>query len=129
MAGSHYRFYLKRDGHTFEVLECDLDGAAMPKARELLANSTTFHLMEIWQGETSRWMNHPVLPHNPRARRYRRLDPSCSPTCLAVRRTQRCTRRNGWPLRRLTFIWRVCVARECRSCFRAATGQSMSVRV
>jgi hypothetical protein len=52
MATAHYRFYLQRDGQTFpaEVLECDSDSDAMAKARELLANSTTFHLMEVWQG-------------------------------------------------------------------------------
>ena len=52
MPASHYRFYLKRDGQTFpaEVLECDSDSDAMAKARELLALSTTFRLMEVWQG-------------------------------------------------------------------------------
>jgi hypothetical protein len=48
----HYRFYLQRDGQTFsaEVLECDSDSDAMVKARELLVNSSTFHLMVVWQG-------------------------------------------------------------------------------
>ena len=52
MAASHYRFYLQRDGQTFpaEVLECDSDSDAMVQARELLAMSTTFRLMEVWQG-------------------------------------------------------------------------------
>ena len=52
MVASHYRFYLQRDGQTFpaEVLECDSDSDAMVKARELLAQSTTFRLMEVWQG-------------------------------------------------------------------------------
>ena len=52
MAASSYRFYLQRDGQTFaaEVLECESDSDAMVKARELLAASTTFHLMEVWQG-------------------------------------------------------------------------------
>jgi hypothetical protein len=47
-----YRFYLQRDGQTFaaEVLECDSDDIAMQKAKELLAMSTTFRLMEVWQG-------------------------------------------------------------------------------
>jgi hypothetical protein len=46
-----YRFYLQRNGHAFvaEVLECESDGAALEKARELLALSTMFHLMEVWQ--------------------------------------------------------------------------------
>ena len=52
MASNHYRFYLQRDGQTFaaEVLECDSDSDAMVKAKELLAMSTTFRLMEVWQG-------------------------------------------------------------------------------
>jgi hypothetical protein len=52
MAASYYRFYLQRDGYTFaaEVLECESDSDAMVKAEELLANSTTFHLMVVWQG-------------------------------------------------------------------------------
>ena len=52
MAASYYRFYLQRDGQTFptEVLECDGDSDAMAKAKELLASSATFHLMEVWQG-------------------------------------------------------------------------------
>jgi len=52
MAAGHYRFYLQRDGQTFaaEVLECDSDSDAIVKAKELLANSTTFHVMEVWQG-------------------------------------------------------------------------------
>jgi hypothetical protein len=49
---SEYRFYLKRNGQTFvaEVFECDSDSDAIVKAKELLATSTTFHLMEVWQG-------------------------------------------------------------------------------
>lgn len=52
MAASHYRFYYQRDGQTFaaEVLECDSDSDAMVKAKELLAMSTTFRLIEVWQG-------------------------------------------------------------------------------
>ena len=52
MTASHYRFYLRRDGQTFaaEILQCNCDSAAMDKAKELLAMSTTFHTMEIWQG-------------------------------------------------------------------------------
>jgi len=52
MAGGHYRFYLQRDGQTFpaEVLLCDSDSDAMVKAKDLLAMSTTFRLMEVWQG-------------------------------------------------------------------------------
>ena len=52
MVATCYRFYLKRNGHTFaaEVLECENDSDAMAKANELLALSTTFHLMEVWQG-------------------------------------------------------------------------------
>jgi len=52
MTASHYRFYLQRDGQTFpaEVLECDSDSDAMVKAKELLAMSMTFRLMEVWQG-------------------------------------------------------------------------------
>lgn len=52
MTADCYRFYLQRDGQTFaaEVLECDSDSDAMVKAKELLAGSTTFHLMEVWQG-------------------------------------------------------------------------------
>jgi hypothetical protein len=52
MAASSYRFYLQRDGHTFaaEVLECESDSDAMVKAKDLLAMSTTFRLMEVWQG-------------------------------------------------------------------------------
>ena len=52
MAPSHYQFYLQTDGQTFpaEVLECDSDSDAIVKAKELLATSTTFHLMEVWQG-------------------------------------------------------------------------------
>jgi hypothetical protein len=48
----HYRFYLQRDGQTFaaEILECESDGDAMAKAKELLAASTTFRLMEVWRG-------------------------------------------------------------------------------
>ena len=51
-ARRYYRFYLKRNGHTFaaEVLECNGDSDAMAKAKELLALSTTFQLMEVWQG-------------------------------------------------------------------------------
>ena len=51
MPASYYRFYLQRDGQTFvaEVLECDDDSHAMVKAKEFLAMSTTFRLMEIWQ--------------------------------------------------------------------------------
>jgi hypothetical protein len=52
MTASCYRFYLQRDGQAFaaEILECDSDSDAMVKARELLSLSTTFHLMEVWQG-------------------------------------------------------------------------------
>jgi hypothetical protein len=52
MAISYYRFYLERDGQTFaaEIQECDSDSDAMVKARELLAMSTTFHVMVVWQG-------------------------------------------------------------------------------
>ena len=52
MTASYYRFYLRRGGQTFaaEVLECDSDSDAMVKAKELLATSTTFRLMEVWQG-------------------------------------------------------------------------------
>ena len=52
MAVTYYRFYLQRDGQTFaaEILECDSDSDAMVKAKELLALSTTFHLMEVWHG-------------------------------------------------------------------------------
>jgi hypothetical protein len=48
----YYRFYLQRDGHTFaaEILECDGDSDALVKAKELLASTTTFRLMEVWQG-------------------------------------------------------------------------------
>lgn len=51
-AMTFYRFYLLRDGHTFpaEALECESDSAALEKAKELLAMSTTFHSMEVWQG-------------------------------------------------------------------------------
>lgn len=51
MAVSHYRFYLKKDGHTMaaEVAECDGDGAALEQAKELLAKST-FNILEVWQG-------------------------------------------------------------------------------
>jgi hypothetical protein len=51
MQARYYRFYLKRNGHTFsaEVLECNGDSDAMAKARELLELSTTFHVMEVWQ--------------------------------------------------------------------------------
>ena len=51
-AASYYRFFLKRDGHTFaaEVLECDSDSDAMATAKELLEKSTTFRVMEVWQG-------------------------------------------------------------------------------
>jgi hypothetical protein len=47
-----YRFYLQREGLSFpaEILECESDSDAMVKARELLAMSTTFDLMEVWQG-------------------------------------------------------------------------------
>jgi len=52
MTASYYRFYLQRNGHTFaaEVLECESDAAAVEKAKELLAASTMFHFMEVWQG-------------------------------------------------------------------------------
>ena len=52
MAAGHYRFYLQRDGQTFpaEVLQCDNDSNAVEKAKELLALSMTFRLMEVWQG-------------------------------------------------------------------------------
>ena len=52
MAASYYRFYLQRDGHTFaaEVQVCESDGDAMAKAKDLLALSTTVHLMVVWQG-------------------------------------------------------------------------------
>ena len=52
MAVTYYRFYLQRDGQTIpaEILECDSDSDALAKAKELLALSTTFHLMEVWQG-------------------------------------------------------------------------------
>ena len=50
MAVTYYRFYLRRDGQTIpaEILECDSDSDAL--AKELLALSTTFHLMEVWHG-------------------------------------------------------------------------------
>jgi hypothetical protein len=52
MTAGYYRFYLQRDGQTFaaEVLECDSDSDAMEKAKEMLASTITFHLMEVWQG-------------------------------------------------------------------------------
>jgi hypothetical protein len=52
MTASYYRFYLQRDGQTFaaEVLQCESDSEAIVKAKELLAMSTTFRLMEVWQG-------------------------------------------------------------------------------
>jgi hypothetical protein len=52
MAASTYRFYLWRDGQTFpaEILEFDSDSDAMVKAKDLLVMSTTFRLMEVWQG-------------------------------------------------------------------------------
>ena len=52
MAASHYRFYLQRDGQSFaaEILECESDSDAIVKAKELLSLSTTFRLMEVWQG-------------------------------------------------------------------------------
>jgi hypothetical protein len=50
MAPSYYRFYLQRDSQTFaaEVLECESDSDALVKAKELLAQSTTFDLMVVW---------------------------------------------------------------------------------
>ena len=52
MAASQYRFYLRRDDQTFvaEILLFDSDSDAIVKAKELLAMSTSFHLMEVWQG-------------------------------------------------------------------------------
>ena len=53
MAAGHYQFYLQRNGQTFaaEFLQCDSDSDAIVKVKELLAMSTTFHLMEVWQGK------------------------------------------------------------------------------
>jgi hypothetical protein len=52
MTASYYRFYHQSDGQTFaaEVLQCESDSEAIVKAKELLAMSTTFRLMEVWQG-------------------------------------------------------------------------------
>jgi hypothetical protein len=51
MTLSFYRFFSRRDGTTVnaEVCQCDGDGAAMEKAKELLGQSR-FALMEVWQG-------------------------------------------------------------------------------
>ena len=51
MASSHYRMYFMRAGHTYaaEVVECDGDGVAIEKAKELLTASE-FSTMEVWQG-------------------------------------------------------------------------------
>jgi len=52
MTVDSYRFYFKDDDQTFaaDVLECDGDGDAVEKARQLLLTSR-FETMEIWQGE------------------------------------------------------------------------------
>jgi hypothetical protein len=50
MALSCYRFNLVRHGRTFatELMECDGEGDAMQKAKELLSTST-FESVEVWQ--------------------------------------------------------------------------------
>ena len=69
MAASCYRFYLQRDRQTFaaEVLECDSDSDAIVKAKELLALSKTFHLMEFGRARarSAQWRR--VLPERRRS--------------------------------------------------------------
>ena len=51
MTVDSYRFYFKSDDQTVaaDVLECDGDGDALEKAKQLLSASQ-FETMEIWQG-------------------------------------------------------------------------------
>jgi hypothetical protein len=48
---SFHRFFFRRDGTTVstEVFQCDGDGSAIEKAKELLGQSSVT-LMEVWQG-------------------------------------------------------------------------------
>ena len=50
MALSSYKFNLIKHGRTLatELMECDDDGYAMQKAKELLSTST-FDSVEVWQ--------------------------------------------------------------------------------
>jgi|SoiMethySBSTD1v2_1073268.scaffolds.fasta_scaffold23831_11 hypothetical protein len=50
MALTSYKFNLIRRGQTLatELMECDDDGYAMQKAKELLSTST-FDSVEVWQ--------------------------------------------------------------------------------
>ena len=52
MRAAYYRFFLQRDGQTLtaEIREWNGDSDAIAKAKELLALSTTFYLMEVWEG-------------------------------------------------------------------------------
>lgn len=50
MALTSYKFNLIKHGRTLatELMECDDDGCAMQKAKELLSTST-FDSVEVWQ--------------------------------------------------------------------------------
>ena len=50
MPARHYRFYFMRSGRTVaaEIAECNGDGGAIEKAKELLSTSA-FDTMEVWQ--------------------------------------------------------------------------------
>ena len=59
MASSSYRFHLIKHGRTLatELMECDDDGDAMQKAKQLLSAST-FNSVEVWQNTPkSAWLN------------------------------------------------------------------------